>query len=123
MNLRTFLIILVLLLCLIPGLYGPGRYLLYLLDSLLIILGLFLLLRVKTHLPRHNLLTVSGGAFLAWSALSLTWSVNHFETLVWISQLTLAAAAFLICFSLGQNESNIRAWLKGYSLVAAGLSL
>ena len=39
-------------------------------------------------------LTLSYGAFVAWTGLSLLWSVNRYETIMWLALLLLAGIAF-----------------------------
>jgi O-antigen ligase len=48
---------------------------------------------------RHPLIIGAVG-YIAWSALSLVWSVNRFESLVWLLTLGLAAAVFGLSYQL-----------------------
>lgn len=69
-----------------------------------------------------------GGLYLAllgWSALSLIWSVNRYDTLYWLTLLVFAGVAFQITYAT-RSVNRVGAtqrWWSGYLYVASAMAL
>ncbi len=109
-----------LLVCLtIPWKFGGKEQVAILVDFLLLVLASFLLLRS----PEIKSTVVKGPmwlpfAFLSWASLSLIWSVNRYQTVVWLEITGLAIVAFLLACSFGRIKQLRNEWLNGYQLIA-----
>lgn len=65
----------------------------------------------------------SGLLLVAWSALSLIWSVNRFQSVSWLVTLVMAMGVYLTAYLAFQQEDIRQKWLSGFVWMAAGVSL
>lgn len=62
-------------------------------------------------------------AFGAWGALTLLWSVNRYQTVIWLLVLSIGLAAYTLARSLARNERSVKWWMNGYILIAIIFSI
>ncbi len=88
-------------------------------SMLLVVLAAFLLLR-SSAVSGVNIKGWVGLplGLLAWATFSLVWSVNRYQTVVWLAVLILAVAAFWLALSFGNMRRLRTDWLNGYQVVA-----
>lgn len=113
LNGPDILIIFGLLLALAPWMAG-GRDALAMLISAagLTVAGLLAFRRYELNQVTSSLLAVSIGAWLGWGALSQLWSVNRYQSQMWLLMMLLAALAAFI--TVIQPRLNRRYLLGGY---------
>lgn len=118
---KTSLLLLISLVAILPLGRGGREPLMAVTLVLLMLLGIFIVWRLPKVQPLgRDWLTTGWLGLLAWSAMSLVWSINRFQTTVWILEIATATAAFLIAYQLQKQRDN---WLKGYWLITIGFSL
>lgn len=90
-----------------------------LVDFLLLALAAWLLLRSN----EVKAVSIKGlgwlpMVFLGWAGMSMVWSVNRFQTVMWLEISMLAVGAWLMARSFGHIRALRTDWLNGYQLVA-----
>jgi len=122
LTLSDGLIVAGLLLALAPWMSG-GRDALALLISTagLAIAGIFSLRRFELKGATSSFLAVSIGAWLGWGALSQIWSVNRYQSQMWLLFMLLAALAAFI--TVIQPRLNQRYLVGGYLATAVAMTL
>ncbi len=103
----------------VPWQFGGKQPVAVLIDMILIALAAFLLWRSgEVEFP-----VLRGWAWitlvlLGWAGLSLVWSVNRYQTIVWLEVMGLSVAVFWLATAFGKNRQLRVAWLNGYQVVA-----
>lgn len=106
-----------------PWFFGGRRPVALLVTAMAVLAASFLLWRSPE--PRklgRGLLPMAYLGLLAWGTASLYWSINRFETAVWLIYLALAGVVFLLAYQLRYSEWK-RRWMAGYVALAGAFSL
>lgn len=107
----------------LPWFAGGRQPVALLITSTSLLLAGFLLWRSRPWQRLPWLLTAAGGGVVAWSLLSLIWSINRYQT-VWFSlYLALAALVFIVTWQLRLDTRLRQLWKQGYVTAAAAFSL
>ncbi len=62
-------------------------------------------------------------ALITWSALSLAWSVNRYQTINWVIVLGLVVSTFILTYQFSNKPELIKFWIRLYLVVAVLFSL
>lgn len=58
---------------------------------------------------QYGPLSLSYFCFVGWTALSMVWSINRYETVIWLSQLILAGVVFRLAYAVsGELKNRVR---------------
>jgi len=100
--------------------FSGGQDLVAQVISLVLLLLASLLAWRQPHLPLvDRRLTAVGLGLLAWGALSLVWTANRYDTVLWLLPLVAAMAAFVLSYRLTQLPGGRRTLTLGYLMVLA----
>ncbi|MEO7617677.1 MAG: O-antigen ligase family protein [Candidatus Saccharibacteria bacterium] len=69
---------------------------------------------------KSGTLTLSYTLFVAWTGLSLLWSVNRYETVMWLALLVLAGVVFRLTYAVSDG-SKVRAKLENIYLIGVAI--
>ena len=124
---KATVLVITLLVTILPFLSGGREPVSLIISFFVIIIGLFLWWRWPGSTLQPPTLTSTsqklavwgGGAFIAWSVLSLTWSVNRFQTFVFTAQLIMLAAVFMLARSVLARTFHLKWWANGYLVIAS----
>lgn len=122
---RSHLVLLMLLVTIVPWLSGGREPMALFIDLGAVVLGLYALSRMQDTQPlRWSPAVWVFVAYVVWATASLTWSVNTYQTAMWVALLVLAAGVFTLARQLRQAEpSHQRLWGIGYVGIATAASL
>ncbi len=107
---------------LMPWAYGGRNATWMLVAAATLALSAWLLLRQKKPVAIATLpLAAAATAWIGWGALSLLWSVNQYQSYIWLLYALLAVAAFVVTANFDRDQK--RLLITGYVLTAAGTAL
>ncbi|MFI5240548.1 MAG: O-antigen ligase family protein [Candidatus Saccharimonadia bacterium] len=103
----------------IPWQLGGKQPVAILVDFLLVALAAFLLLRsFEFRGWKSSIAAWLPLGLLLWAIMSLSWSVNRYQSVIWIEVLILGIAMYWLVGSIALDSDLRSQWLSGYSLVA-----
>lgn len=110
-----------LLVAIAPWWTGGREPVAMLLSGFALLLGCLLAVRVPGGLPRlaWGPLVLGYTALMAWAGMSLAWTANRYDTLLWLVMWALAGLAFRLSFTLAVLPAGRRWLMNGYSVVTA----
>lgn len=107
---------------LIPWQSGAKEPAALVVDGLILVLASFLLLRSDLSETR-----ISGAeallpaAYVAWGLLSLSWSVNRYQSVMWVIVTSIAVVAYYLARLIADQPALVKKWVIGYQLIAAAV--
>ena len=94
-------LVVLLALCTFPWFGGGQEAMIRLVVAGLLLLASILAWRQPALLElKRGALSLSYGAFIGWTALSLLWSVNRYDTVMWLALLVLAGIVFRLTYAI-----------------------
>src|SRR5688572_13667247 len=99
---KTLVVIAAVAVAFIPWM-GGGRAPTAILISALGLL-MAMLLSVRKQQPQDRILILAVGLWLAWSVTALTWTINSYQTKLWLLYLLLAVIAASIVGSFSKEQ-------------------
>lgn len=107
---------------LMPWAYGGRNATWLLLTAFALVISTVLLSRGQSRQAvASRPLAVATIAWITWGVLSLTWSVNRYQTAIWLLYALLAVATFTLSASLKRDQK--RLLVAGYVLSAAATAI
>ncbi len=96
---------------------GQESMIRFIVGGLILLAAILIWRQPSVRRLNFSMLSLSYGAFVAWTALSLLWSVNRYETVIWLSQLILAGIVFRLSFTVAEEanakKNIVRVYLLG----------
>lgn len=86
-------------------------------------LGFFLVWRLNYKVPAKPTLALPATCLLIWATTSTIWSVNRYQTVIWVIILALLYGLFNLAYHIGSKRHLIEAWLGGFLALASFASL
>jgi O-antigen ligase len=109
----------------VPWRSGGKQPVALLVSLLIVVLAAFLLLRSeegKSSTPIKGLKWLPV-ALVAWGAMSMVWSINRYQTFVWLVVVGMSVAVFILALCFGRVRQLRADWLNGYEVIATLFSL
>lgn len=120
---RRWLIAATLVLAILPWMGGGKAPLALGLTSAVALLALLLGQRLPLRWYHGRVIIGAYAALLGWSALSLIWSVNRFDTERWLIDVILMGVIFQFAYQLRSRKGAVTWWWSMYRAVAVAVAL